>query len=150
MNDFCNSFTVGRTYKFTPDEKLTALHEKVLSQVLGNTLSFEAVSMPQKVLASVYNELRDGKKMTMVHLLNATGVKVKNGDTLPLPNPTWEEIKDDMSFEISLPSISESYYATPDSPGHKAVKIEKIAEGRYRVIVSKGTVDKYGIVYLIQ
>jgi hypothetical protein len=75
---------------------------------------------------------------------------VKNGDTLPLPNPTWEEIKDDMSFEISLPSISESYYATPDSPGHKAVRVEKISEGRYKVVVPKGTVDKYGIVYLIQ
>ena len=77
INDFCNSYTVGRTYKFTPDEKQTALHEKVLRQVLGNTLSFEAVSIPKKVLTSVYNELRDGKKLTLVHLLNATGVKVK-------------------------------------------------------------------------
>ncbi len=149
INDFCNSFTMGDTYKFTSEEKLTALHEKVIRQAIGNSLSFEAVSMPQKVITSVYNELRDGKKMTMVHLLNATGVKVKNGDTLPLPNPTWEEIKDDMSFEIALPSISESYYATPDSPGHKAVRVEKISEGRYKVVVPKGTVDKYGIVYLI-
>jgi hypothetical protein len=149
-NDFCNSFTVENTYKFTPDEKQTTLHEKVLRQVLGSILSFEAVSMPQKVLTSVYNELRDGKKMTLVHLLNATGVKVKNGDTLPLPNPTWEEIKDDMSFEISLPSVSESYYATPDSPGHKAVEVTKISDGRFKVTVPRGTVDKYGIVYLIQ
>ena len=150
MNDFCNSFTIGRTYKFTPDEKMTALHEKVLRQAIGKQLSFEALSMPQKVLTSVYNEVRDGKKMTMIHLLNATGVKVKNEDTLPLSNPTWEEIKDDMSFEISLPSIRDSYYATPDAPGHKAVRIEKVSDGRYKVVVPKGTVDKYGIVYLIQ
>jgi len=150
INDFCNSFTVENTYKFTPDEKQTALHGKVMRQVLGNSLSFEAVSMPQKVLTSVYNELRDGKKLTLVHFLNATGVKVKNGDVLPLPNSKWEEIKNDMSFEISLPSISESYYATPDSPGHKPVRVEKISEGRYKVVVPKGTVDKYGIVYLCQ
>jgi len=150
INDFCGSFTNGRTYKFTPDAKLTTLNEKILRQVIGNKLSFEAVSMPQKVVTSVYNEIRNGKKVTLVHLLNATGVKVKNGDTLPLPNPTWEKIKEDMTFEIALPSISESYYATPDSPGHKPVRVEKISDGRYRIVVPKGTVDKYGIVYLCQ
>jgi hypothetical protein len=150
INDFCSSFTVGRTYLFNPDEKKTALHEKVLRQVLGDKLSFEAGSMPQKVLASVYNETRGAKKLTLVHLLNATGVKVKNGDVLPVPNSSWEEIKEDMSFEISLPSVSESYYASPDSPGHKAVEVTKISDGRFKVTVPKGTVDKYGIVYLIQ
>ena len=150
INDFCNSFTIGGTYKFTPDKKLTALHEKVLRQVIGNKLPFEVVSMPPKVLISVYEELRNGKKVTLVHLLNATGVKVINGDTLPLLNPAWEEIKNDMSFEISLPSISQSYYATPDSPGHKSVKVEKINDRRYRIVVPKGTVEKYGIVYICQ
>jgi hypothetical protein len=150
INDFCSSFTIGRTYKFTPDEKITLLHEKVLRQAIGDKLSFEAPSMPQKVLTSVYNEVRDGKKLTLVHLLNATGVKVKNDDVLPVPNHTWEKIKDDMIFEISLPSISESYYATPDASGHKPVRIEKVSDGRYKVVVPKGTVDKYGIVYLIQ
>jgi hypothetical protein len=150
INDFCNSFTLGRTYQFTPDEKQTAVHEKILRQVIGNELSFEAVSIPQKVLTSVYNETRDGKKMTLVHLLNATGVKVKNGDVLPVPNYKWDMINTDMNFEISLPSINDAYYATPDSPGHKPVRIEKVSDGRYRVIVPKGTVDKYGIVYLIQ
>ena len=150
INDFCSSFTIGNTYKFTPDAKLTSLNEKILRQIIGNKLSFEAVIMPQKVLASVYNELRNGKKLTMIHLLNATGVKAVNGDILPLPNPTWENIKEDMSFEISLPSISESYYATPDSPGHKLVRVEKVSDGRYRIVVPRGTVEKYGIVYLCQ
>lgn len=150
LNDFCNSFTIENTFKFAPDAKLTALNEKILRQVIGNKLSFEAIAIPAKVLTSVYNEIRNGKTLTLVHFLNATGVKAKNGDILPLPDPSWEEIKEDMSFEISLPSIRESYYATPDSPGHKPVRAEKINDGLYRIVVPKGTVEKYGIVYICQ
>jgi hypothetical protein len=147
LNDFCKSFTIENTYEFKPDTNLTALNEKVIRQVIGNKLSFEAVAIPAKVLTSVYKEVRNGEKITLVHLLNATGVKAKNGDILPLPT-SWEAIKGDMSFEISLPSIGNSYYATPDSPRHKPVKTEKVSDGRFRIIVPEGTVDKYGIVYI--
>jgi hypothetical protein len=85
-----------------------------------------------------------------VHILNATGVKIKDGDKLPDPDPQWEKIKGDMIFEISIPSVSDSYYSTPDTPGHKPVGVEKISEGRYRITVPEGTVDKYGIIYLYQ
>ncbi|MCE5345854.1 MAG: beta-galactosidase trimerization domain-containing protein [Bacteroidales bacterium] len=150
LNDFCKSFTLENTYEFSPDPDTTALNENILRQVIGPKLSFEAVNIPSKVLTSVYNETLDGKNLTLVHLLNATGVKAKNGDILPLPDPTWETIKGDMTFEISLPSISDSYYATPDSPGHKPVKAEKISDGRYKIEVPEGTVEKYGIVYIVQ
>jgi len=148
LNDFCKSYTIENTYEFNPDANLTALNEDILRKVIGNKLSFEALSIPAKVLTSVYKESRDGRKITLVHLLNATGVNVKNGDKLPLPNPSWGVIKGDMSFEISLPSISKAYYATPDSPGHKPVSIEKVHDGRYRVVIPEGTLDKYGIVYI--
>ena len=150
LNVFCKSYTIGNTYQFNPDTKLTKLNEKTLRQVIGNKLSFEALSMPSKVLTSVYTESREGKKMILVHLLNATGVKVKNGDTLPLPNPTWEDIKGDMSFEITMPSISKAYYASPDAPGHKPVRLNKVSAERFRIVVPEGTVKKYGIVYLCQ
>ena len=86
----------------------------------------------------------------MVHLLNATGVKVKHGDTLPLPDPDWEPINEDMSFEITLSPLKKAYYASPDAEGHKKVDIQKTGKNRYKVTVPKGTVDKYGIVYLLQ
>jgi hypothetical protein len=148
LNDFCKSHTIGSTYEFFPDSALTARHEKVLRQVIGTDLSFEAVAMPAKVLTSVYRESRNGEDITLVHLLNATGVKVKNGDVLPLPDPEWGEIKGDLVFEISLPSVGNAYYATPDGPGHQPVRVEKIKKGRYRIILPEGTVQKYGIVYL--
>jgi hypothetical protein len=149
LNDFCKSHTINSTYEFIPDTSLTAIHEKILRQVIGTELSFEAIAMPEKLLTSVYRESRNGEDITLVHLLNATGVKVKNGDILPLPDPGWGEIKGDLIFEISLPSISKSYYATPDAPGHRPVRVEKVRKGRYRIIVPAGTVEKYGIVYLL-
>jgi hypothetical protein len=67
-----------------------------------------------------------------------------------LPDSEWDPINEDIIFEISLKSINESYYATPDTPGHKPVRVEKISDERYKVIVPAGTVEKYGIVYLCQ
>jgi hypothetical protein len=148
LNDFCKSHTSENTYQFNPDARLTALNEKNLRQIIGDKLTFEAVAIPAKVLTSVYNESRNEGKITMVHLLNATGVYAKNGDKLPLPDPTWGVITSDMSFEISLPSVGKSYYASPDAPGHKSVRTEKTGDGRYRITVPAGTVDKYGIVYI--
>jgi hypothetical protein len=150
LNEFCKSHTVGSTYEFSPDLKIAALNDSIFRKLIGDKLSFESVTIPPKVLSSVYNETRDGKKMTLVHLLNATGVKAKNGDKLPLPYSEWDPIKGDMIFEISSKSINEAYYATPDIPGHKPVRVEKISDERYKVTVPAGTVEKYGIVYLCQ
>ncbi len=150
INEFCKSHTIENIYEFSPDPEITALNEKILRKVIGSRLSFEASELPKKVLTSVYSELRDGKKVTLVHLLNATGVKAANGDKLPLPDPEWGKTDREMSFEISLPSVSSSYYASPDAPGHSKVRIEKISDNRYRVAIPGGTVDKYGIVYLWQ
>jgi len=150
INEFCKSYTIENIYEFSPDPEITALNEKILRKVIGSSLSFEASGMPKKVLTSVYKEHRDGKNVTLVHLLNATGVKAANGDKLPLPDPQWGKNDREMSFEISLPSVSSSYYASPDAPGHSKVRIEKISDNRYRVVIPGGTVDKYGIVYLWQ
>ncbi len=150
LNDYCKSFTVENTYIFNPDTNLTIAHEKLLQKVLGPQLSFKAIAIPEKVIVSVYNEMRNGKRLTLVHLLNVTGVEVKNGDLLPLDNPTWKEIQTEMSFEILLPSISEFYYASPDSPGHKTIISEKTGEGKYKITIPAGTVEKYGIVYLYE
>jgi hypothetical protein len=148
LNDFCKSSTIGNTYTFNPDTNLTALHEALINKVVGSQLSFEAVMIPEKVLTSVYSEQRDGRNLTLVHLLNATGVEVKNNDVLPLKNQDWKEIQTEMSFEISLPSITELYYTSPDSPGHIPLRSEKVDIARYKITIPEGTVDNYGIVYI--
>ena len=75
-------------------------------------------------------------------------MKVKNGDIFPVSNTVWEAIDEDLVFEIVLPSIDEAFYASPDETGHKTVKIEKPENNLYKITVPKGTVEKYGIVFL--
>ncbi len=148
LNEYCSSFTLGDIYRFTPDPEKTSMNEKIFRRIFKSGLSFKSVSMPSKVLVSVYNDYDHEKKKKLVHILNATGVKIKDGDKLPDSDPQWAKIKGDMIFDISIPSVSDSYYSTPDNPGHKSVGVEKVSRGCYRITVPEGTVDKYGIIYL--
>lgn len=150
INEFCPSIReTGMIYRFTPDPKITASNEKIVEKTVG-PIMFKSISIPSKVLVTAYKDTGKERNSVMVHLLNATGVKVKHGDTLPLPDPAWEPINEDISFEITLPSFKKAYYASPDEEGHKEVNVEKTGKNRYKVTVPRGTVDKYGIVYLLQ
>lgn len=147
INEYAASIRdTGRLYRFSPDPAITSINEKILSNVIGETY-FRPISIPAKVFVTVYRDLETGA--TMVHLLNATGVTAKHGDTLPTPNPSWTPVEEEITFDISLPSpLSKAYYVSPDDEGHKAVKWEKTGDNRYTITVPKGTLEKYGIVYL--
>ncbi|MGI6573558.1 MAG: beta-galactosidase trimerization domain-containing protein [Fermentimonas sp.] len=146
INEYAASIRdTGMVYRFSPDPAITRINEKILSDVIGEA-HFKAISIPVKVLVTVYRDVESNA--TMVHLLNATGVTAKHGDTLPTPNPTWTTVEEDITFDISLASLSKAYYTSPDSEGHKGVNWEKTGENRYTITVPKGTLEKYGIVYL--
>lgn len=147
INEYAASIrNAGMVYRFSPDPDITSINEKILSDVIGETL-FRSISIPSKVLVTVYRDLETG--VTMVHLLNATGVTAKHGDALPMPNPTWTTVEEEITFDISLPSpLSKTYYTSPDDEGHKAVKWEKTGDNRFTITVPKGTLEKYGIIYL--
>jgi len=148
INEFCPSFSLENVYRFAPDPVLSASNAKMWANIVNGEL-FKSVSIPSRVMVTAYRDSAGERNAVMVHLLNATGVKVKDGDTLPLPVPTWEPILEDIIFEITLPSFKTAYYASPDAAGHQKVNVKKTGKNRYRVTVPKGTVDKYGIVYLL-
>jgi len=75
-------------------------------------------------------------------------VKAKNGDRLPLPNPVWERINDEIIFEITIPALSKAVYSSPDDMVEKEIEIEWVGSGTYKVTIPVGTVEKYGILYL--
>lgn len=150
INEFCQSIRDGgMVYRFNPDLQITSVNERVLGNIIGSGW-FNPISIPSNVLVTAYQDKTKENGVVMVHLLNATGVKVKNGDKLPLPNPTWESINEDIRFEITLPSFKKAYYASPDAESHKAIYVKKIEGNCYDVTIPKGTVEKYGIVYLYQ
>lgn len=150
MNDYCPSMgESGMVYRFTPDPEITAINEKILENAIGKMM-FRPISIPSKVLVTAYKDTGKENNSVMVHLLNATGVRVKQGDTLPLPRPAWEPINEDMRFELILPSLKKAYYASPDVEGNKKIDFKKTGKNRFEIIVPRGTVEKYGIVYLLQ
>lgn len=149
INEYCESIRTSRmVYHFAPDPKITRLNEKILLNAIGTT-KFKPISIPTKVLTTVYRDEALNNTI-MVHFLNATGVKAKHGDSLPIPNPTWEEIGEDISFEVSMPSLSRAYYSSPDSEGYKNIITVKTGDNSFKITLPKGTIEKYGIVYLHQ
>ncbi|MFV0605691.1 MAG: hypothetical protein ACK5NK_07615 [Niabella sp.] len=148
LNEYSSSFTTGSKYVFNQDTRKTMENDTIIRSVIGRKLSFEPIQIPEKVLTSVYHEVRNGDNLLLVHFLNATGVTVKNSDILPLPNKMWKKIDTEIVFEITTPNISKAFYVSPDDEGQKSVKVEKISSSLYRVTLPVGTVDKYGIVYL--
>lgn len=149
INEFCQSIrNTNMIYRFAPNPQITSSNEKLMDAFIGTPV-FRAISIPSKVLVTTYVNKSESPNMVMVHLLNATGVKAQNDDKLPLLNPVWESINEDISFEITLPLFKKAYYASPDEEGHKNINVKKIGKNRYKVIVPKGTIQKYGIVYLV-
>ncbi len=146
INEYATSIRDSRmVYTFSPDPAITLINEKILSDVIGES-QFKSISIPAKVFVTVYQDVETGA--TMVHLLNATGITAKHGDALPTPNPTWTPVEEEITFEIALPSLSKAYYTSPDSEGHKAVNWGKTGENSFTITVPRGTLEKYGIVYL--
>lgn len=148
INEFCQSIRDGgMVYRFLPDPEITQINEQIFEEIIGDGM-FRAISIPERVMITVYRDTSEDNPAVMVHLLNATGVKAKNGDRLPLPNPVWERINDEIIFEITIPALSKAVYSSPDDMVEKEIEIEWVGSGTYKVTIPVGTVEKYGILYL--
>lgn len=148
INEYCQSIRDGgMVYRFRPNPEITQINEQIFEEVIGRGL-FRAVSIPERVLVTVYRDTSEDHTALMVHLLNATGVKAKDGDRLPRPNPSWENIKSEIVFEIAMSSFSKALYLSPDDNVEKEINVEQTGADLYKVTVPVGTVEKYGILYL--
>ncbi len=144
--------TYGRKWTYAMDDSLDKFNGQVLAKVIGTEkLDFTPVNIPRQVLASVYRQTVKGKNSTMVHLLNATGVKrLEIGKIVPgeIPEPAWPALTTDLTFEISLPSLKLAYAVSPDYQGRKPVQYQKKAENRYLITVPKELLGKYSIIFM--
>jgi hypothetical protein len=140
-------------WEFDLDRPLAEILMKIFRQTVGNQpLNFESVQIPSQVICSEWQQKIDGKDCTLVHFLNAMGVRMKKGDPVVYQKslPAFPPLLKDLVFEIALPTISEAYATSPDYKGHQAVKFEKIGDGRYRVTVPKEALKAYTMVVLKQ
>ena len=116
----------------------------------GKLLNFEVIQIPSQMISSQWMQKIDGVDCTLIHLLNATGVRMKKGDKVVYKKtmPAFPALDKDVIFEIELPSISQAYVTSPDYKGHKAARVEKVSDGRYRVTVPKEAIQAYAVVLL--
>jgi hypothetical protein len=136
-------------WEFEMDRSLAEIFVKTFRRTVGDKpLNFEAVQIPAQVITSQWQQKIDGRDCSLIHFLNATGVHMKKGDTVVYKKslPAFPALDKDLIFEISMPAINDAYIVSPDYKGHKAVKVEKIGDGRYRVVVPKESLGAYAMV----
>ncbi|MHC4122971.1 MAG: beta-galactosidase trimerization domain-containing protein [Planctomycetota bacterium] len=142
---------IGAKWTFALNKPIAQMLINLIHHCLSDKpLKFEAKQIPEKVFVTVYNQDSNGRKSALVHLLNATGVKIEKGDTLKdhKSKPAFPPITADMVFEIELAKLTESYAASPDYKGRQPVTTKKLDKNRYEVTVPKELLKAYTIVYL--
>jgi hypothetical protein len=138
-------------WEYDLDRPLAEILMKSFRETVGTaSLDFEMIQVPPQLISSLWQQKIDNSNCTLVHLLNATGVRMKKGDTVVYQKsqPAFPALNEDVIFEISLPSLTEAYVASPDYQGHKSATFVKVADGRYRVTVPKEAIRAYAMVVL--
>jgi len=141
---------VGKTWSYSRKNDLHKLLVKLIAEELESP-GFQAVSMPEKVVVSVYRQT-EPEEQIMVHLLNATGVDMQPGQKLlgAHRGKTFPAITDDLVFDINLEGQKNAFIVSPDYKEKRAVKLEKQGDGLYRVTVRGEDVSVYGVVFFVK
>ena len=133
------------------DRPMAEILRKLVHQVWGDKpMNFSPVRIPVNVMVTLWAQDTDRGRKTMVHLLNATGAGIQKGDKIDNRKslPAFPGLKDDLVFEVDLPSFTRGYMTSPDYTGHKSIMVEKIGYSRYRVTVPKETLHAYAMLVL--
>jgi hypothetical protein len=145
-------FRKGEEWTYELDEPMSKMLTGLVHMAWGNKpMNFSPVKMPAKVITTIWaQDTADGKRKTMIHLLNATGTRLQKGQAMDNRKslPAFPALTDDLIFEVELRFFTQGYVTSPDFAGHKSIKVEKIGPIRYRVTVPKDALHAYSLVVL--
>jgi hypothetical protein len=141
-----NEMTVKRKWRYEPNRQAFALYANILGMMTDSDRSFIPVNIPEKVPCTVY---RQGKAV-FVNLLNATGVSMRKGEIVPAtpPSPAFPKLQKDIQFKVKLPDLKNVFAASPDFTGRKPLKVEKLSEGWYQIILPGALLKCYTVVII--
>ncbi len=142
--------TIRQEWIFEWNREAFDFQQELFQQLLSSSSTFKAVNIPEKIYVTVYNQPLEGKKYTLVHLLNATGSKMKKGEVVPtgVPDQPFPDPVDDIIFQIKLPGLNNAYIASPDFSGHASVQTRDLANGWYEITIPGDRLHCYSIVWL--
>ncbi len=137
--------TIDREYTFAPNEPAHEMLLWAIRNAMGQDLQVQAVAVPEKVLMATYR-VPDGYA---VHLLNATGVKLKAGDIIPWEKEgeAFPKLAEDIVFDLRVPALSQARVVSPDYEGERQANVERHGE-YFRVTVPSDALQAYSVVYL--
>ncbi len=136
---------VGTVFKSERRPVCESLFQAVIRDYAGNANAWEPGNTPAGVLTGVF----DVAGKSVIHFLNATGSKIKKGDIVP-PNPpedVFPMLNEDIRFAIFKQNATKAYAVSPDFPDPRPLQFE-IKDGRVNVILPKGLLKAYTIVYV--
>ena len=121
-------------WTFSWDQAAYEFQKSMLDILLGEGGSFIPVSIPRKVFAAVYNQNAGVNKSVVVHLLKATGVDMKAGQTVGKhpPTPAFPELTQDIKFKVKFPGLKSACIASPDFAGRKTLETRQLADDLFK------------------
>lgn len=136
--------TPPRKFDYEKDPATYRAFEYLLADIIkdANAGTWQCQA-PEQVLATLY---RDGKQL-YAHFFNATGVKLKKDDVVPvyIPDGAFPHPKEDIVFTLPDASLSVAEAASPDFDGWKELVLEKDENG-VKVILPKELLTVYTMV----
>lgn len=145
----------GRKMTFEKNRAIADLFIQFVRKAATGPLDFNAVKMPEKVIANVCRQDVNGEATILVHLLNATGAGVRKGETVPLHKdwqkhgPAFPPLQEDLVFDIRVrEGVARASVVSPDYEGERPVKLTDLGNGCLRAAVSREDLHAYSIVYL--
>jgi len=142
--------TIKGKWTFAANRPAGELLTGLVRRMLPDGPVLKAIQVPEKVLVALYRQDRGEKKQWIVHLLNATGVRLKPGQTLPSKKslPAFPALEQDLVFDLRLDVPCRGYIVSPDYSGQRQVTVVATGGGYQRVTVPKECLSAYATVRL--
>jgi len=136
---------VGREFSFERQLDAEEIAHRILADVLGSeAMPWKPLTVPEAVLTNIFRDRGE----TVVHFLNATGSRMKAGQTVSSrpPSEPFPALAEDIRFVIWQPSLQRAYAVSPDFAGEVELATRQVELGAYEVILPADRLKAYTLV----
>ncbi|MBE6368684.1 MAG: hypothetical protein E7056_00800 [Lentisphaerae bacterium] len=114
---------VGKSFNFAPAVEMEMLQKNLLSDLTAGCGIWQPLNnWPDDVLSNSFYQ----QDKLLIHLLNATGSKIKNGEKIRFDigkNPF--PVVQDLELQVNSGKYGRAYAVSPDFAGKRDLKVEK-------------------------
>jgi hypothetical protein len=148
--NYQREMTIHNPWTYAPNQPAAALLVDLVGRLLPEGSALKADQVPDQVVMSLYRQDQDGKRRWLVHMLNATGARLKPGEKIPArkSQPAFPPLAQDLVFDLRIKSPTRAFIVSPDYPDQRPVAIADAGKGYQRITVPKENLQAYSVVYV--